>query len=156
MDSAHPRRWKLVIGLTLVVVFYWLALFVATHVPMSATLVGKRYSLDKLEHLAAFATLAGLLSVLGTAMGIRWWKLVIGIVVVVAVYAIFDEATQSFVSSRSPDILDWLADLVGAGLGIALFFLVHLLLTRRTIAAVSFQPRPGNEHRQTTGHDADL
>ena len=55
MDSGARRSWKVVAGLAILVVFYWLALFVATHVPMQTTPGGNPYSLDKLEHLTAFA-----------------------------------------------------------------------------------------------------
>ena len=122
MDSVSRRRRKVVVGLALLVVFYWLAMFVATHVPIQTTPGGNPYSLDKLEHLTAFAALAALLNALAAAMGFRSWNYSAAIVCFIAVYAMVDESTQ--VSPRTPEVLDWVADVIGATLGVCLFLLI--------------------------------
>ena len=122
MDSVSRRRRKVVVGLALLVVFYWLAMFVATHVPIQTTPGGNPYSLDKLEHLTAFAALAALLNALAAAMGFRSWNYSVAIVCFIAVYAMVDESTQ--VSPRTPEVLDWVADVIGAALGVCLFSLI--------------------------------
>ena len=122
MESAGRRRWKLVVVLAVVVACYWAGMFVATHVPIRTTPVGDRYSLDKIEHLTAFATLAALLNALAAAIGLKSWNHSAAIVCFVAVYAMVDEATQ--VSPRQPEVLDWLADVIGATLGVFLYSLI--------------------------------
>jgi VanZ family protein len=124
MESARRRPWKLVAGLALVAACYWLAMFVATHLPIRTTPVGDPYSLDKLEHLTAFAALAALLNALAVAIGLRSWNHSVAIVCFIAVYAMVDESTQ--VSPRQPEVLDWLADVIGAFLGIFLYSLIAL------------------------------
>ena len=136
MESAPRRRWKLIAALVLVVALYWLAMFVATHVPIRPTPEVDPYSLDKLEHLAAFAALAALLCAVGAACGFRSWKLTAGIVGVVALYGVLDETTQALVSHRTPEFLDWIADVVGTGLGIALYSLVD------PFRVATCEPRP--------------
>src|SRR5262245_35313285 len=127
MESAGRRSWKLVAILVLVAAVYWLAMFVATHLPIRTTPVGDPYSLDKLEHLTAFATLAALLNVVATAIGFRSWKASALIIILIGLYALMDESTQ--VSPRSPEVLDWLADICGAILGTVLYWLVARLRT---------------------------
>src|SRR6266550_1915032 len=122
MEFAHRRRWKLIAALVLLVTLYWVAMFVATHLPIRTTPVGDPYSLDKLEHLTAFATLAALLNALAAAMGFRSWNYSAAILCFIAVYALVDESTQ--VSPRTPEVLDWVADVIGATLGVCLFLLI--------------------------------
>jgi VanZ family protein len=122
MESAGRRPWKLVAGLVLLAACYWVAMFVATHLPIRTTPVGDPYSLDKLEHLTAFAALAALLNVVAAAIGFRSWKVSVAIICFIGLYALVDESTQ--VSPRSPEVLDWLADICGAALGTALYLSV--------------------------------
>ena len=125
MEQARRRPWKLVAGLALAAVIYWLAMFVATHLPIRTTPVGDPYSLDKLEHLTAFAALAALLNALVAAIGFRSWNHSAAIVCFIAVYAMVDESTQ--VSPRTPEVLDWVADVIGATLGVCLYTLIARL-----------------------------
>jgi hypothetical protein len=112
----------LVAALALVVACYWLAMLFATHLPIRTTPVGDPYSLDKLEHLTAFAALAALLNALAAAIGLRSWNHSAAIVCFIAVYAMLDESTQ--VSPRTPEVLDWVADVVGATVGVGLYSLI--------------------------------
>jgi VanZ family protein len=122
MESAGRRPWKLVAGLAVLAIVYWLTMFVATHLPIRTTPAGDPYSLDKLEHLTAFSALAALLNVVAAAIGFRSWKASVVIIVLIGLYAMVDESTQ--VSPRSPEVLDWLADILGAIFGTAFFWLV--------------------------------
>src|SRR5262245_1203805 len=122
MESAGRRSWKLVAILALLAAGYWLAMFVATHLPIRTTPLGDPYSLDKLEHLTAFAVLAALLNAVAAAIGFRSWKVSALIIFLIGLYALVDESTQ--VSPRSPEVLDWFADVFGAILGTALYWLV--------------------------------
>src|SRR5437868_6379447 len=135
MESNSGGRSKAIIGLVVLAVLYWLAMFVGTHLPIQTTPTGDPHSLDKLEHMSAFALLAALLCGVGSAYRIASWKLFAGIFGVIALYGILDEATQAFVSHRKPDVFDWLADVVGAAVGITAFAIFRWLLVRRVPAS---------------------
>ena len=84
---------------------------------------------DKLFHAIVYAVLGGLYLGLfrpgpaaGYAMQARWLALVLAVL-----YGISDEWHQSFVPGREPDVLDVLADGVGAAVGI---LLLHVLVKR--------------------------
>ena len=48
--------------------------------------------------------------------------------IIATFYGFLDELHQSFIPGRSNEFLDWLADLVGAGLGVIfVFYLMKLL-----------------------------
>jgi len=123
MESGSPRRTWVLIALALVAAVYWLAMFAGTHLPLSTTPTNDPYSLDKLLHAAAFAGLAFLVSAVGWIWGLRSWKLYASVLVILAIYGMFDEATQALASNRNADIADWAADMVGSALGIATFAL---------------------------------
>jgi VanZ family protein len=130
MDSGSPRRNQALVALALLAAVYWLAMFVGTHVPLSTTPTNDPYSLDKLLHAAAFAGLAFLLAAFGRACGFRSWKLYAYVLIILALYGMFDEASQALVRRREADPLDWLADLTGTMLGIAAFALTRKLWNR--------------------------
>jgi len=135
MTTAQRQRWSRAKLLALVLSLYWLLIFAATHLPLRSMrlrqvrylgrLVLDSHILDKAAHATAFAGLAFLLTWLGRATGLRGWKLFAGVLGLVAVYGIFDETTQALVRDRTPDVLDWLADMVGASLGILTFLMVR-------------------------------
>ncbi|MEV1293475.1 VanZ family protein [Pseudonocardia sp. NPDC049635] len=78
---------------------------------------------DKVVHLAVFA----LLAVTGRMAGIRAWPLLAGLVV----YAAASEVLQALLPlGRSGDLLDGLADVAGAVLGIGLYALFDRSRTR--------------------------
>jgi VanZ family protein len=129
MESGSPRRTPALVALALVAAVYWLVMFVGTHVPLSRTQTNDPYSLDKLLHAAAFAGLAVLLAAVGWACGFRSWKLYASVLAVLAIYGIFDEASQALVRRREADLFDWFADLAGTLLGIAAFALGRSLWT---------------------------
>jgi len=112
------KLWQLVLAV------YWLALFVATHLPKESPIVPTDQR-DKLMHFTAFALLALLLATTWqlaagylTIHHLRWaW-------IVLVLYAALDEWTQSFVG-RETSFYDWLADAAGAAAGLALFVWVR-------------------------------
>src|SRR6266496_1561512 len=130
MDSASGRRSKLVIVLAVIAGLYWLAMFVGTHIPIRTTPTGNPNSLDKVAHSTAFAMLAALLCGVGAVCRVTSWRLFAGVLGVIALYGMLDEATQALVRGREPDFFDWLADVVGAAAGIAAFWLIRGLLSR--------------------------
>lgn len=116
--SHSASRWTLVaVGL---LASYWVALFVGTHWPGDALAPLAGRGGDKWIHAGAFAGLAFLLAVVvgwqdrpgGLAYLAMWGAL--------ALYGAADEWTQSFVG-RTSDWKDWVADLLGAALGLACY-----------------------------------
>ncbi len=111
---SDSRWWQFVL------VVYWLALLIGTHLPQETPLVPVVRS-DKLAHLTAFAVLAWLLAATWqfsagrlSAAHLRWlW-------IAIAIYAVADEWTQQFVG-RQASAADWLADMAGVLIGLAWF-----------------------------------
>jgi len=116
-------------------------MFTATHLPLRTTPKGDPYSLDKLEHIAAFALFAGLLCSAGSFMPLSRRTLYGVVFGFIAAYAAIDELSQRFVPDRTPDVQDWLADLIGAGLGIGIFTVARrFYFTRRAQTASLSKP----------------
>jgi hypothetical protein len=135
MQPAPRFSTKLIAGLTLVVGLIWVGMFAGTHLPIQTAPTNDPYSLDKLEHIAAFALLAGVLATLAAALKIANSKLLPGVFAVVATYGLLDEVTQSLVRNRQADMLDWLADMAGAALGLAIFAGLQRFFQSRSKAA---------------------
>lgn len=98
---------------------YWLALFVATHLPMRDGMPAN--GVDKLFHVAAYAGLALMLATVGGLWNGPSWRSYLGILVLIAAYGALDEWMQLHVPGRNAHVLDWVADLVGGTAGL----LVH-------------------------------
>ena len=108
------RLWQIALAC------YWVALFVGTHLPLERVPQLEKM-VDKWAHAFAFAVLAGLFA--------TTWELSAGrlnarhlmrVWFILALYGAFEEATQPFVG-RYASVWDWLADVVGAALGLLLF-----------------------------------
>lgn len=116
---------------------YWFALFVATHTPLRNDIGGGVPNADKAAHFVAYAGLAFLLSCALYRAQKKAASRTITVLAIAALYAIADEATQVFVPNRVADFWDWVADMIGAGIGIA-FFAVAVLIVRRFTGRPSF------------------
>lgn len=115
-----------------VLAVYWVAIFVATHLPGSSL---PNLGSDKAYHLGAFFGLSLLLSwVLSNQISSAGKRAVIVLAISIA-YAFFDEWSQQFVPNRTPDMNDALADSCGAALGVLLFGLIARLV-RKALAPV--------------------
>jgi len=113
-----------VLGLALAV--YWLALFTSTHVP--ARCLGQVQIWDKLAHFVSYAVLTLLLVLAVAARRPLTWVTYGWVLLVVALYGAVDEIGQKFVPGRTADVQDWLADLLGAVLGLAACGLLRLMM----------------------------
>ncbi|MEE9344632.1 MAG: VanZ family protein [Methylococcales bacterium] len=51
-----------------------------------------------------------------------------------SIYGALDEVHQSFIPSRTSDVLDWLADFIGSGISIGLLTLIRLRQERQQTA----------------------
>ena len=108
----------------------WIIMFILTHVPGRD--LPKVHLNDKIEHFIAYGTLAGLLYVSLWLPRPRLWGLPGIVLGIAAIYGALDEFLQKFVPSRSCDIRDWIADVIGALLAIGVMFCVRYLATRGT------------------------
>lgn len=111
-----PRRtisWKI-----LLLASFWLSVFVATHLPRVPRALG-RVS-DKTLHFAAFAILGYLLSWVLYSRIKGFANHALTIVAIIAVYGAVDELLQIPVG-RVCDFQDWVADMIGGTVGLALF-----------------------------------
>jgi VanZ family protein len=130
MDQPSKGRGKWQVAIVGVVVLYWLAILIATHVPLAKSQSPGR-SWDKLGHLAAFAGLSALLCLTGATLWRPSWRLYTGVFMVVAVYGAADEFSQRFSPGRFSDFRDWIADMLGAGIGILCFAVIYHFAPRR-------------------------
>ncbi len=106
---------------------YWTAIFVGTHMPDGVRVLGAFD--DKLLHFAAFAGLAFLLAATLAALrrrrGTAWLPWTIA-----AVYGCVDELSQMAVPGRHAGVDDWIADVLGAGVGVFAFGLLSLYIVK--------------------------
>lgn len=71
---------------------------------------------DKIVHFAVYGLLATLVCRLGNGRRAAVWSLVL-----VSAYGASDEWHQSYVPGRSMELMDWIADTLGASVAIALY-----------------------------------
>jgi VanZ family protein len=127
------RRFWLVLALVL----YWLALFIGTHLPLpdDPQREKKVPHGDKLVHAAAFAGLALLVSAAihseRPSKPGQWFF----VLLILTAYAAVDELSQGLVRNRVPDGGDWVADIAGVMVGIALFSAGRRFLAGRILPA---------------------
>jgi len=103
-----------------VLIFYWLGIFIATHIPIPGW-TGKMGVSDKTMHFVAYMTLA-LLLWLGTSFEQKadWKKLRAWLLsAIVLLYGVADELLQHF-TKRSVDIRDFAANVLGIAVAMAI------------------------------------
>ena len=104
-----------------VLVIYWPALFVLTHIPVPRVVQEAEVS-DKSLHFLAYLTLTFLIwfAVSGDKK-VKWRRAAPWMVLfVIIVYGILDEWLQNYVAGRSCDVRDFFTDLAGALAGLFL------------------------------------
>ncbi|HTN77123.1 MAG TPA: VanZ family protein, partial [Pirellulaceae bacterium] len=84
---------------------------------------------DKIAHFVAYAGLAFLLTSAVLVTQPFRWRLLIYVLLVIAVYGAFDELTQIPVG-RTADIQDWIADCVGATIGMSAALAIGMIWNR--------------------------
>ena len=123
------HQWRL--GLTILLVGYWSALFISTHIPMPE-LGSLPQNSDKLMHFVAYAGLAFLLGARVSVSSPLTGKLAGKIFAITSVYAVIDELLQTIpFLHRTGDPFDALADCLGSVIGLLLLFLVRTWLDRK-------------------------
>jgi VanZ family protein len=121
---ATPLRAMIRIA-TLCLLGYWLLLFTATHLP-SKSMPSIGFS-DKIQHALAFAGLAFLLA-WAIPKRATWQSHLVLTLAIAVIYGGVDEITQKFIPGRHCDWWDFVADVIGACLGIAAYFAIRFAL----------------------------
>ncbi len=78
---------------------------------------------DKLVHAALYLVLGWLAARAALADAPR--PRMAWVVVAIALFAAVDELHQLVIAGRSPEVLDWIADMVGAALGVVAAYVFH-------------------------------
>jgi VanZ family protein len=86
---------------------------------------------DKLLHVVEFAGLAWLLCRALRGEGVAWTAATLLALGATSIYAASDEWHQAFVPLRNSDVLDWVADTIGAAVGAAIYALVAISMVSR-------------------------
>jgi len=126
IEISISKKNKNLIYIALIV--YWFFLFIATTLPSISPPIKFELS-DKVYHLVAFIILAFLLSI---SLEIQNFSktlkknFLIYAAIIAILYGGIDELHQMYVPNRSCDIYDWLADILGAIIGIGLRKLIYL------------------------------
>ena len=107
----------------------------ATHYPKPEELVGGRLPSDKLLHFVAYGLLGLLAALMLRARGRLAGQTAPLLAAGLAAWAVIDEATQPLFG-RAADPLDWVYDVIGIALGIAIVVALNAMIT-------SSRARPG-------------
>jgi VanZ family protein len=113
---------------TILLTTYWCLLFIATHIPKPPSLHVQH--IDKVFHFAAYAGLAFLLAwSLPTIPNHPLLNVLLAAFVSIS-YGVVDECLQIPVG-RTADILDWIADSIGAVSGLCAYAVLRCWLMKR-------------------------
>ncbi|HET8723394.1 MAG TPA: VanZ family protein [Anaeromyxobacteraceae bacterium] len=85
---------------------------------------------DKLLHLLEYAVLGALLAPALRLAGMSPRGALLAAAILGSLYGATDELHQAFVPGRTADVLDWVADTLGAGLGALLGSATYVALRR--------------------------
>ena len=121
------RNWIWIFPLFVAITIVWLSS--RSSYPFGISLPSP---FDKVAHMTAFGVLAAFLEIAWrrTRPGLSVVRRLSAILIVLAVFGASDEIHQYFVPGRSCNLYDWMADVAGGALGLALTslpFLWHLL-----------------------------
>jgi VanZ family protein len=112
-------------ALALLLLLYWAALALATHLPSYGG-GPARYS-DKLAHFCGYAGLAFLLSCAWAVRRSFSALSAAAIWGICVLYGVLDEWLQVPIPGRTGEFADWLADAAGAFTGVAMFWLASFV-----------------------------
>ena len=112
------RRQKFTI---ITLLFYWMAIFILTHIPVPRMVLRSIRTSDKIMHFLAYFVLVFLLwFAINPNKKVNWRKAAVWwILLLVVWYGVVDEWLQAYVG-RCPDINDFYADFSGAMSGLIL------------------------------------
>ena len=130
-------------GVLIVAFIYWAAVFIGTHLPSDSI---PQTTSDKTLHFVAYCGLAILVSWAALLRFGPPWSVPARVLGVLALYAAFDEWTQTFVAGRDGDVRDWLADIGGSLVGVGMVYAVMWMRGRRPISRLQRRMLKPREH----------
>lgn len=98
---------------------YWVALFVLTHIPIKIRVPVTNW--DKAAHVVAYAGLSFLLACVLSRPDRSAIRLCVAVLAMALFYGAADELIQALIPGRTADWKDWLADVLGAVIGLVVF-----------------------------------
>lgn len=110
---------------------YWIVLFVATTLP-TESLPSVSIS-DKLQHFGAYLVLAILFNLtisFQNKIKLIREKHYFFTIIIIGIYAAFDEIHQYFIPGRSCELADFIADMVGLLVGLSIVLLIRVFDSR--------------------------
>lgn len=116
--DAAMRRTVVRRRLFILLVGYWMAMFIATHIPVQHSPNLGESGLDKIAHFVGYGGLAFLLS---AWLFTRQWstpRIALAVLTVLPAYAVADELLQVVVA-RHTDVWDFVANVMGTAIGLA-------------------------------------
>ena len=119
------RRRGIARAMSLVLAAYWIALAVATHVPLDAEHVRLGAGRDKIIHFAAYCGLTILLFATLRLYRISPTSTARRAAIGLPIYAALDELLQTPLG-RDGNLPDWLADVAGIAAGLVLALACHV------------------------------
>lgn len=120
-------RWRKVIAV--ICGFMWLGAFTATHIP-SKSIPGEVLNLGHfILHGVGFLGLSSWFILALTGFLVKPHRRWLLVMVIMTVYAAFDEYTQQFFG-RSTDLPDWIIDTVAAAVALALWEGIFWMIAR--------------------------
>ncbi|MEN6384577.1 MAG: VanZ family protein [Phycisphaerales bacterium] len=142
---------------TSILLFYWLSLLIATHIPVPDWVRVMGVS-DKTMHFAAYMVLTILIWLASSFDMKASWKTFRPLLVLAFVlfYGFLDELSQKFFAGRSADLLDLFSDLMGISAGLLLATFIsgyHLTMILIAIAPVFL---PAIVHAKIIKYDSIL
>jgi len=142
VEHVRQRSWRRTQTQTVAVILaiYWAVLCVGTHLP-GGVIDGPPVS-DKLLHVTAYAGLTFLLALLLPHLGLRRGRLYAGALLIVACYGAVDELGQIPVPGRTPDVKDWVANVLGAMTGLTLYWLAVRTMAAWNVGWLEVEKKP--------------
>ena len=127
-------RKKLTI-ITLII--YWVFLAIVSHIPIPELVYQARVS-DKALHLVAYLVLSFLLwFAVKPEQKVNWRKITTWwVLLIIGVYAVVDEVLQGVVG-RNCDMMDFVADMAGALVGLILFSILNFWSAFLCVTAIT-------------------
>ena len=118
--------------------FYWPAIFILTHIPISQIVLKNIQLSDKVLHYLGYLILVFLLWLaISPDRKVNWKRAAVWWVLFVVVwYGAFDEWLQSYVG-RDPDVTDFLANLAGTLTGLILLSILSFWPASLVVAGVA-------------------
>lgn len=113
---------------------YWIAIFIATSIPTDKIPQLFKFQ-DKFEHFVAYFILALLITFTihfqEKYLSLKS-KIILAPLLILIIYAGFDELHQMLIPGRVADVFDWTADVIGSTIGIFISNFIIRLASLKT------------------------